>query len=108
MRTPDGAFDEMLAEAASATGRHRDAAERALVDAQRNPVMSAGESFLLAQVHALLAIEQRLGQLVDGHARRLLAEDSCAEVGLDNNERSVHGYRRFGASTAHRKAERRS
>jgi len=43
--------------------RHREAAERALVDAQRNPVMSAGESFLLAQVHALLAIEQRRGRI---------------------------------------------
>ena len=82
MRTPDGAYGEMLDEVGSATGRHREAAERALVDAQRNPVMSAGESFLLAQVHALLAIEQRLGQLVDEHDRRLLTGDPCAEVGL--------------------------
>ena len=82
MRTPDGAYGEMPDGEGCATARHREAAERALVDAQRNPVMSAGESFLLAQVHALLAIEQRLGHLVDEHARRLLAGDSCAEVGL--------------------------
>ena len=43
---------------------HRDAAEQALVDAQRNPVLSAEELFTAAQVHALLAIEQRLGELL--------------------------------------------
>jgi len=69
-------------EEASATVRHREAAERALADAQRNPVMSAGESFLLAEVHALLAIEQRLGELVDGHVRRQAAGESSAESGL--------------------------
>jgi hypothetical protein len=44
---------------------HRAAAEAALAQAQTNPVMSANESFLVAQVHALLAIEARLGELVD-------------------------------------------
>jgi hypothetical protein len=44
---------------------HRLLAEEALAHAQVNPVMSAGESFLVAQVHALLAIEARLGELVD-------------------------------------------
>jgi hypothetical protein len=43
---------------------HRDAAEQALAEAQHNPVMSAEQSFAAATVHALLAIEQRLAQLV--------------------------------------------
>jgi hypothetical protein len=47
---------------------HRLAAEEALARAQVNPVMSASESFLVAQVHALLAIEARLGELVDERA----------------------------------------
>lgn len=50
---------------------HREAAEDALARAQVNPVMSANESFLAAQVHALLAIEARLGELVE--ARRATA-----------------------------------
>ena len=50
---------------------HRDAAEAALSLAQVNPVMSAGESFLVAQVHALLAIEARLGELVDRDRARV-------------------------------------
>ena len=41
---------------------HRDRAEHSLDDAQRNPVLSAAELFNAAQVHALLAIEQRLGE----------------------------------------------
>ncbi len=44
---------------------HRAAAEEALAHAQVNPVQSAGELFLVAQVHALLAIEARLGELLD-------------------------------------------
>jgi hypothetical protein len=43
---------------------HRDCAEHSLSDAQRNPVLSAEELFTAAQVHALLAIEQRLEELV--------------------------------------------
>jgi hypothetical protein len=43
---------------------HRDAAERSLVDAQHNPVLSADQSFRAAEVHALLAIEQQLGELL--------------------------------------------
>jgi len=46
-------------------GGHREAAEDALRHAQANPVQSAAESFLVAQVHALLAIEQRLAELVE-------------------------------------------
>jgi hypothetical protein len=82
MRAPGGASRETPEQDDGASVRHREAAERALVDAQRNPVMSAGESFLLAQVHALLAIEQRLGQLVDGRARLLLAGALCSEAGV--------------------------
>jgi hypothetical protein len=43
---------------------HRDCAERSLADAQRNPILSAQESFAAAEVHALLAIEQRLADLL--------------------------------------------
>jgi hypothetical protein len=44
---------------------HRQCADEALADAQRNPIMSAEQHFAIAQVHALLAIEQRLAELVD-------------------------------------------
>jgi hypothetical protein len=43
---------------------HRDSAEHSLVQAQRNPIQSAGELFSAAQVHALLAIEQKLDELL--------------------------------------------
>jgi hypothetical protein len=43
---------------------HRARAEDALANAQRNPVMSAEQSFLSAQVHALLALESRLEEVV--------------------------------------------
>jgi hypothetical protein len=43
---------------------HRSQAEDALVNAQRNPVLSAEQSFLSAQVHALLALESRLEEVV--------------------------------------------
>jgi hypothetical protein len=43
---------------------HRARAEDALANAQRNPVMSAEQSFLIAQVHALLALESRLEEIV--------------------------------------------
>jgi hypothetical protein len=46
---------------------HRQSAEAALEDAHRNPVMSADQSFRAAQIHALLAIDARLAQLVDDH-----------------------------------------
>ncbi len=49
---------------------HRQAAEAALSEARRNPVMSAEQWFRAAQVHALLAIEARLAQLVDHHTAR--------------------------------------
>jgi hypothetical protein len=45
-------------------GASRDAARQALAGAQRNPVMSADELFALAQVNALLAIEERLAEIV--------------------------------------------
>jgi hypothetical protein len=43
---------------------HRECAERSLVDAQHNPILSAQELFAVAQVHALLAIEQSLEELL--------------------------------------------
>ena len=43
---------------------HREAAEQALANAQRNPVLSAEQSFTAAQVHALLAIEQTMRELL--------------------------------------------
>jgi hypothetical protein len=43
---------------------HREAAEQSLLDASQNPVLSAEQSFNAAQVHALLAIEQRLGEIL--------------------------------------------
>ena len=46
------------------SGNHRSEAEAALAHAQRNPVLSAEQSFLSAQVHALLALEARLGEIV--------------------------------------------
>jgi hypothetical protein len=42
----------------------RAASERALEAAQRNPVLSGEQACAVAQVHALLAIERRLAQLV--------------------------------------------
>ena len=43
---------------------HVQAAEQALADAHHNPVLSAEQSFQAAQIHALLAIEARLAELV--------------------------------------------
>jgi hypothetical protein len=42
----------------------RAASARALEAAQRNPILSAEQSCAVAQVHALLAIERRLAQLL--------------------------------------------
>jgi hypothetical protein len=42
----------------------RAAAGHALEVAQRNPILSADQACAVAQVHALLAIERRLAQLV--------------------------------------------
>ena len=50
---------------------HREAAEAALMEARRNPVMSAEQWFRAAQVHALLALEARLAQIVDSRGDRL-------------------------------------
>ena len=43
---------------------HLHAAEQALADAQHNPILSSEQSFQAAQIHALLAIEARLTELV--------------------------------------------
>src|SRR6266481_2011656 len=55
---------ECYREVVTRPDEHRDAAEQSLVDAQHNPVLSAEQSFTAAQVHALLAIEERLGELL--------------------------------------------
>ncbi len=55
---------------------HREAAEQSLRDAQHNPVLSAEQSFTAAQVHALLAIEQRLGELLAALRPSVLADTS--------------------------------
>jgi hypothetical protein len=47
---------------------HRQAAEAALSEGRRNPVMSAEQWFRAAEIHALLAIEARLAQIVDRHS----------------------------------------
>jgi hypothetical protein len=60
--------------------RHRDAAEQSLVDAQLNPILSSEQAFSAAQVHALLAIEQRLGELL---ALLRLTSPSPVEVPLN-------------------------
>ena len=44
---------------------HRDAAEAALLEAMRNPVMSADQWFQAAQIHTLLAIEAQLARVVE-------------------------------------------
>jgi len=54
---------------------HRQAAEQALADAHHNPILSSEQSFQAAQIHALLAIEARLAELVAalGEGARLSA-----------------------------------
>jgi hypothetical protein len=42
----------------------RAASERALEAAQRNPILSGEQACAVAQVHALLAIERRLSELI--------------------------------------------
>jgi hypothetical protein len=44
--------------------RDRTASEQALEAAQHNPVLSSDQACAVAQVHALLAIERRLAQLL--------------------------------------------
>jgi hypothetical protein len=59
---------------------HRQVAEEALANAQSNPVMSAEQHFAIAQVHALLAIEERLGELVDEHRASSLPRAASLRV----------------------------
>ena len=57
---------------------HRIHAEVALAEAQRNPVMSSEQSFLGAQVHALLALERRLEEVVVALRDLRVAETALA------------------------------
>jgi hypothetical protein len=43
---------------------HREFAEQSLLEAQLNPILSAEQLFTAAEVHALLAIEARLADLL--------------------------------------------
>jgi hypothetical protein len=58
----------------SSEGHHQRAAEAALGEAARNPVWSAEQWFLAAQIHALLAIEARLAQLVANRSDLVVVE----------------------------------
>ena len=51
----------------------RDRAIEVLEHAQRNPVLSGDQSCAVAQVHALLAIEERLAQLCSSLEAMLVA-----------------------------------
>lgn len=47
------------------TETHRHAGETTLLEGTRNPVMPAEQWFRAAEIHALLAIESRLGEIVE-------------------------------------------
>jgi hypothetical protein len=53
---------------------HREAAEAALIEAMRNPVLSADQLFRAAEIHTLLAIEARLARVVEQSDRVDLRE----------------------------------
>jgi hypothetical protein len=59
----------------------RTAAEAALSVAHTNPVLSGEQSCAVAQVHALLAIEQRLSQLAASIDAALIALAHLGNVG---------------------------
>ena len=59
----------------------RVAAEEALSVAHTNPVLSGEQSCAVAQVHALLAIEQRLGQIAASIDAALVALAHPGTVG---------------------------
>ena len=59
----------------------RTAAEEALSVAHNNPVLSGEQSCAVAQVHALLAIEQRLSQLAASIDAALIALAHPGNVG---------------------------
>ena len=59
----------------------RTAAEQALNTAHNNPVLSGEQSCAVAQVHALLAIEQRLSQLAASIDAALIALTHPGAVG---------------------------
>jgi hypothetical protein len=63
METKNGSDRTSQGDATSLLHSDRTAAEHALGTAQDNPVLSGEQACAVAQVHALLAIEQRLGQL---------------------------------------------
>ena len=76
MAVDAGSFDSENFDTERSCEQHRDAAIALLAFAERNPVLSAEEAFRSAQVHALLAIEGRLGQL----AQRAGGDDVRSEA----------------------------
>jgi hypothetical protein len=78
---------------------HRALAEGALANAQRNPVMSAEQSFVSAQVHALLALESRLEEIVVA----LRDAQSIRTVGprINHEQRSAATHRLDGQAVVH-------
>jgi len=70
---------------------HRARAEDALARAQRNPVMSAEQSFLVAQVHALLALERRLEEIVIALRNAPSPNTVPADDGWPDGEMRDHG-----------------
>jgi hypothetical protein len=56
-------LDREMHDLTDAGEHHRDAAVAALALAESNPILSAEELFRSAEVHALLAIEDRLAKL---------------------------------------------
>ena len=70
---------------------HRARAEDALATAQRNPVMSAEQSFLIAQVHALLALERRLEEIVIALRNAPSPTTVAADDGWPDGEMGDHG-----------------
>jgi hypothetical protein len=65
----------------SSAERYQHAAEDALGEAGHNPVWSAEQWFRAAEVHALLAIEARLAQLVGDRPDRIPWEGDGAFAG---------------------------
>ena len=57
----------------SSSESHAQAAEAALSEAKRNPVLSAEQWFRAAEIHALLAIEARLAQFFGDSPDRCVA-----------------------------------
>jgi hypothetical protein len=84
---------------------HRTQAEDALANAQRNPVMSAEQSFLGAQIHALLAIEHRLEDIVVA-LREPRPQENPVDARVVNKQNGSRAHVHVGsAKTSHEKMQ---